>query len=66
MKLKDFMDVAVYNNYWVSVYSGGLESVKEFKSTDKSKLKEYKNYIVTGIWVLDEDTMCVSVLKGDN
>ena len=66
MKLKDFMDVAVYNNYWVSVYSGSIELVKEFKSTDKLRLKPYENYIVTGIWVLDEDTMCVSVSKGDD
>lgn len=66
MKLKDFIDVAVYNNYWVSVYLPKItEPVKEFKSTDKSKLKSYKNYIVTGIWVLDEDTMCVSVLEGE-
>lgn len=66
MKLKDFMDVAIYDNYLVNVHSGSIELVKEFKSTDKLRLKPYENYIVTGIWVLDKDTMCVSVLKGDD
>ena len=64
MRLKDFVDVAVYNDYWVSVYYPNIMSpVKEFKSTDKLRLKGYKDFIVTGVWVLDENTMCVSVMK---
>lgn len=66
MKLKDFVAVAVYNDYWVSVYYPRiLEPVKEFKSTDKLRIEAYENYIVTGIWVFNEDTMCVSVMKGE-
>ncbi len=66
MKLKDFVSVAVYNDYWVSVYLPEItEPVKEFKSTDKLRLKAYEDYIVTGIWILDENNMCVSVMKGE-
>ena len=66
MKLKDFVSVAIYNNYYVSVYMLGINGpIKEFKSTDKLRLKAYADYIVTGIWVLDEDTMCVSIMKGE-
>ena len=66
MKLKDFVDVAVYNDYWVGVYYPKItEPVKEFKSTDKIRIKGYEDFIVTGIWVLNEDTMCVSVMKGE-
>lgn len=66
MKLKDFVDVAVYNNFCVSVYYLGIaEPVKEFKSTDKIRIKGYEDFVVTGIWVMDEDTMCVSIMKGE-
>lgn len=66
MKLKDFVSVAIYNNYYVSVYFPNINNpVKEFKSTDKLRLKAYADYIVTGIWILDEDTMCVSIMKGE-
>jgi len=66
MNLKDFVNVAVYNSYWVSVYIPGITGpVKEFKNTDKQRLRAYGDYILTGIWVLDEDTMCVSVMKGE-
>ena len=66
MKLKDFVGVAVYNDYWVSVYFPKItEPVKEFKSKDKLKLKAYEDFIVTGIWGLNEDTMCVSIMKGE-
>lgn len=66
MKLNDFVAVAVYNDYWVSVYKLGiLDPVKEFKNTDKRKIKAYKNYIVTGIWIPNDDTMCVSIMKGE-
>lgn len=66
MRLKDFVAVAVYNDYWIGVYLPGiLEPIKEFKSTDKLRIKAYEDWIVTGVWVLDEDTMCVSVMKGE-
>ena len=63
MKLKDFADVAVYNKYWVGAYDEpGSRLYEEFESVDKEKLNHYAECAVSGVWVLDEDTMCVSVI----
>ena len=59
MKLKDFSLVAT-SNYIVGVEQEG-KTVTEFYNDDEMKLKSFENYIVTGIWVGDTDTMCVTI-----
>ena len=61
MKLKDFAMVAE-NNYIVGVEKG-YEIVEEFFSYEKDMISFYEDYIVTGIWILDEDTLAVNIIK---
>lgn len=65
MRLKDFMFVAVYDPYLVGVEKGGV-TLEEFSSSNKEKLKTYENCIVSAIFVLDECTLAVTIIKEEN
>ena len=64
MTLEDFANVAQYNDFWVGVEVCGM-TIEEFKSTDKRSIKSYADYIVTCVWIYNEDMMSVTVSKGE-
>ena len=73
MTLNDFIFVASFDDLCVGVYKSGYYNPDEefdIKQNDfrpnHEKIKQYGDYIVTGVWILNLETIAVSIMKKED
>ena len=60
MKLKDIIHLVEFDDLLIGVYNEA-HMVEEFPKSDNEKVKEYEDYMASGIWILNESTLCTNV-----
>lgn len=60
MKLKDLVSLVEFDDLLIGVYNEA-HMIEEFPKSDNKKVKEYEDYIASGIWILNESTLCTNV-----